>query len=79
MYGPAQVGTLLHTQNVHETFTYKGDEQRNDIETVLLKSRTYCEPRKNIVFERYQLCDRNQNASEPIDQPVTDIFYGSEM
>ena len=58
-------------QDVHETFTYTGDEQRNDIETVLLKFRTYCEPRKNIVFERYQFWDRNQNASEPIDQWVT--------
>ena len=47
--GPTQVGILLHTagpeaQDVHETFTYTGDEQRNDIETVLLKFRTYCEP-----------------------------------
>ena len=69
---PTQVGILLHTagpeaQDVHETFTYTGDEQRNDIETVLLKFRSYCEPRKNIVFERYQFWDRNQNASEPID------------
>ena len=76
--GPTQVGILLHTagpeaQDVHETFTYTGDEQRNDIETVLLKFRTYCEPRKNIVFERYQFWDRNQNASEPIDQWVTDL------
>ena len=76
--GPTQVGILLHTagpeaQDVHETFTYTGDEQRNDIETVLLKFRTYCEPRKNIVFERYQFWDRNQNASEPINQWVTDL------
>ena len=58
---------------MHETCTYTGDEQRNDIETVLLKFRTYCEPRKNIVFERYQFWNRNQNASEPIDQWVTDL------
>ena len=43
------------------------------LETVLLKCRTYCEPRKNIVFERYQFWDRNQNASEPIDQWVTEL------
>ena len=75
---PTQVGILLHTagpdaQDVHDTFTYTGDEQRNDIETVLLKFRTYCEPRKNIVFERYQFWNRNHNASEPIDQWVTDL------
>ena len=40
---------------------------------MLLKFRTYCEPWKNIVFERYQFWDRNQNASEPIDQWVTDL------
>ena len=50
-----------------------GDEQRNDIETVFLNFRTYCEPRKNNVFERYQFVDRNQNASEPIDQWVTGL------
>ena len=75
---PTQVGILLHTAGpeakyVHETFTYTGDEQRNDIETLLLKFRTYCEPRKNIVFERYQFWNRNQNASEPIDLWVTDL------
>ena len=75
---PTHVGILLHTagpeaQDVHETCTYTGDEQRNDIETVLLKFRSYCEPRKNIVFERYQFWNRNQNASEPIDQWVTNL------
>ena len=54
-------------------FTYTGNEQRNDIETVLQKFRSCCEPRKNIVFERYQFWDRNQNASEPIDKWVTDL------
>ena len=29
--------------------------------------------RKNIGFARYQFWDRNQNASEPIDQWVTDL------
>ena len=53
--GRTQVGILLHTAGhvvhpVHETFTYTGDEQRNDIETVLRKFRTYCEPRKNIIL-----------------------------
>ena len=75
---PTQVEILLHTagpeaQCVHETFTYTSDERRNDIGTVLLKFRSYCELRKNIVFERYQFWDRNQNASEPIDQWVADM------
>ena len=55
--------------------SHTGDEQRNDIETVLLKFRTYCEPRKNIVFECYQFWDRNQNASEPFFFFFLNIIY----
>ena len=68
-----QVGILLHTagaeaQDVHETFDYAVGEDGDDFELVLTKFRTYCEPRKNIVFERYQFWGRNQNEGEPIDQ-----------
>ena len=73
-----QVGILLHTagakaQDVHETFEYAIDEDKVDYELVLTKFRTYCEPRKNIVFERYQFWGRNQNQGEPVDQWVTDL------
>ena len=72
---PTQVRILLHTagseaQNVHETFTYTGDEQRKDIETVLMEIRNYCHPPKSIVFECYQFWDHNQIESEPIDHWV---------
>ena len=41
-FAPTQVGIHLHTagseaKDVHETFTYTGEQQRNDIEAVLLK------------------------------------------
>ena len=48
-------------------------EDKDDFELVLTKFRTYCEPRKNIVFERYQFWGRNQSEGEPIDQWVTDL------
>ena len=54
---------------MHETFDYDGD--KDDFELVLTKFRTYCEPRKNIVFERYQFWGRNQSEGEPVDQWVT--------
>ena len=37
-------------QDMHETFDYDVDEDKDDHELVLTKCRTYCEPRKNIVF-----------------------------
>ena len=75
---PMQLGILLHTagpgaQDVHETFTYTGDEQSKDIEAVLMKFRNYCHPPKSIVFECYQIWDRNQIESEPIDHWVIDL------
>ena len=42
---PTHVGIQLHTagpeaKDLHETFTYTGGQQRNDIEAVLMKFRT---------------------------------------
>ena len=58
---------------MHETFQYAIDDDKADYELVLTKFRTYSEPRKNIVFERYQFWGRNQNEGEPVDQCVTDL------
>ena len=54
-----QVGIFLHTsgaeaQDVHHIFDYAVGEDKDDFDLVLTTFRTYCEPRKNIVFERYQ-------------------------
>ena len=51
---------------MHENFDYDIDENKDDYELVLTKFCNYCEPRKNIVFERYQFWDRNQSEGEPI-------------
>ena len=73
-----QVGILLHTvgaeaQDVHETVDNDVDEDKDDYELVVTKFRTYCQPRKNIAFERYQFWCRNQSEGEPVDQWVTDL------
>ena len=73
-----QVGILLHTvgaeaQDVHETVDNDVDEDKDDYELVVTKFRTYCQPRKNIAFERYQFCGRNQSEGDPVDQWETDL------
>ena len=65
-----QVGILLHRAgaeaHLHDTFDYDVDEDKDDYELVLTKFRTYCESRKNIVFERYRFWGRNQSEGEPM-------------
>ena len=39
---------------------------------MLTKFREYCQPRKNLVFERYRFSMRNQEEGESIDHWVTD-------
>ena len=59
---------------MHETFQYDIDEDKDEVLlTVHSKFRTYCEPRKNIGFERYQFWCRNQSEGDPVDQWVIDL------
>ena len=67
-----QVGILLHTagaeaQYVHETFDYAVGEDKDDYALVLTQFRTYCEPRKTIVFERYQFWGRKERLLRETD------------
>ena len=73
-----QVAILLHTagpeaQEIHRTLTYAEEEDSKDYNTVLPKLRAYCEPRKNIVFERHQFWKRDQLENETIGQWVTEL------
>ena len=70
-----QVGILLRTagaeaQDVHDTFDYDGDEDKDDFELVLTKLHTYCEPRKNIVFSntRCAHAEKRESSWENISQ-----------
>ena len=72
-----QVATLLtvigeEARDVYSTFTdwaNEGDE--NKIAPVLQKFAEYCQPRKNIPFERYRFNRRTQEAGESYDQYKT--------
>ena len=63
-----QVATLLTAigdegREVYSTFTWD-DENAYEIEPGLTKFAEYCQPRKNIPFERYRFNQRKQELSE---------------
>ena len=68
-------------REVHKTLTFATPETETNQEGVTtwkrttneLKSafKTYCNPRKNITFERHKFNIRNQEENESIDQYVT--------
>ena len=71
---PVQVTTLLtvigeEAREVFSTFSnweHEGDNAK--IEPVLAKFEQYCQPRKNVPFERYRFNKRTQEPGESYDQ-----------
>ena len=57
---------------VFNTFPMTADE-KDKIEPLLNKFENYCNPKRNVTFERYKFNLRNQKESEPIDQYVTEL------
>ena len=72
-----QVATLLtvigeEARDVYSTFTDWAEEGDQDkISPVLQKFATYCQPRKNVPFERYRFNRRTQDVGESYDQYKT--------
>ena len=72
-----QVATLLtiigeEARDVFSTFTDWADEDSSTkIAPVLQKFAEYCQPRKNVPFERYRFNKRVQEAGESYDQYKT--------
>ena len=64
---------------MYNNFTWaQGDidteaEDRNKLETVMTKFKTYCNPRKNTIMERYTFWETKQKEGEPIDQFVNEL------
>ena len=59
--------------DIFQTFAFGEGESKEDVETILKKFREYCQPRKNVVFERYRFSMRNQEEGELIYHWVTDL------
>ncbi|PFX11501.1 Retrovirus-related Pol polyprotein [Stylophora pistillata] len=75
---PVQVTTLLtviggEARDVYSTFTGWGEGENQKIEPVLRKFAEYCEPRRNVPFERYRFNQRMQEAGESYDHYKTSL------
>ena len=73
-----QVATLLtvigeEAREVYSTFTGWGEGEDKKIEPVLKKFAEYCEPRRNVPFERYRFNQRGQEAGESYDHYRTSL------
>ena len=70
--------TLLHVAGsealeVYNTFQWDEDEDNMKVEKIMEKFERYCNPRKNLTFERHSFFSRNQLEGESIDAYVTDL------
>ena len=68
---PVQVATLLtvigeDARDVYSTFDWDDKANKNKIEPVLQQFANYCQPCKNIPFERYHFNKRAQEAWESL-------------
>ena len=73
-----QTAILLHAagpavQDVFSAFPWAEGEDQNNYATVVSKLTNYCEPRKNVVFERYKFWSRDQRKGETFDTWLTDL------
>ena len=57
---------------VYNTFTFD-DETEQDLEVILQKFQEYCEPKKNITFERRVFNTRTQQPTQSFDCFVTEL------
>ena len=61
-------------REVYSTFSgWENDGDQNKIEPVLNKFATYCQPRKNVPFERYRFNQRVQEDGESYEQYRTAV------
>ena len=76
---PVQVATLLtvigeEAREVFSTFSgWEHDDDNEKIAPVLAKFEQYCQPRRNIPFERYRFNRRSQESGETYDQYRTEL------
>ena len=72
-----QVAILLHAagpeaQEIEQQFTLATGENK-DFETIIKKFKDYCQPRKNVVFERYRFWQRDQAKGESVYTWLKDL------
>ena len=78
-----QTSTFLHVAGddaitLYNTFEFADQADSKKLAPVMKKFEDYCIPKKNITYQRYLFFSRHQNASETIDQYVTDLRSRSQ-
>ena len=73
-----QVATLLHcigptATYTFATFTFHGDDERDNYIHVLKKLAAYCEPKQNELLETYCLLRHQRVPGEPLESWVQDL------
>jgi len=73
-----QLATFLHligdeALQVYNTFTFETAADCNKLQVVRQKFAEYCQPRRNIVYERYQFWRQTQSPGDNIDSFVTSL------
>lgn len=59
--------------NIFNTFKFEDDEKKESYKDIILEFEKYCEPHKNIVFERFKFFSCNQVEGQSIDSYVTSL------
>ena len=70
--------TFLHvigpeSLEIYNIFTWATDGDNMKLDKIMEKFKAYCNPRKNLTYERHIFNTRNQQAGENIDAYVTDL------
>ena len=73
-----QAAAFLHVAGsealeVYNTFSWPTADDKNKVDKIMEKFDQYCNPRKNVTWERHKFNTRNQQPGETIDQYVTDL------
>jgi len=73
-----QVATLLHcagptATDIFATFTFHGDDEKDNYKHLLRKFSAYCEPKQNELFETYRLLHRQHVPGEPLESWIKDL------
>lgn len=76
--GKLKVALLLNQMgdqaiDIYNTFTFDTEADKHNFEKVINKFDEYCQPRKNIVFDRFRFFSRSQEVGESVDKYVTDL------
>ena len=73
-----QAATLLHVAGrealeIYNTFSWESPDDRDKVDEKIEKFDHYCNPDKNMTWERHKFLTRNQKPGETIDQYTADL------